>query len=152
MKFICDEMLKKLAYWLRIAGHDVVVMPDGTSDREIVEKALSENRILLSRDKKISEFKKVKESSIILESNDLNECVKELNKKLDVNWLLNPFSRCSNCNSLLIEATEDQIKQAPEKVKAMDTAFYYCPTCEQLFWEGSHVDNMRKQLMQWSRG
>ena len=152
MKFICDEMLKKLAYWLRIAGHDVVVMPDRTSDRDIVEKALSENRILLSRDKKISEIRNIKKCSIILECNDLNECVRELNKRLDVNWLLNPFSRCSNCNSLLIEASEEQIKQAPEKVKAMDTMFYYCPQCEQLFWEGSHVKNMRKQLMQWSRG
>ena len=151
MKFICDEMLKKLAYWLRIAGYDVVIMPDGTSDREIVEKAFSENRILLSRDKKIAEFKSIENIAKILECNSLDDCVKELNKQVDVNWLFRPFSRCGNCNSLLIEATEEQIKQAPKKVKAIEKAFYYCPACEQLFWEGSHVENMRNQLIRWDR-
>lgn len=150
MKFICDEMLKKLASWLRIAGHDAIVMPDGCSDREIVNKARSENRILLTRDQKIAEFNLDNVVVIILECNDLEDCVEDLNKKIHINWCYRPFTRCNHCNALLVKATSEQREQAPDQVKGLDTQFLFCPECKQLFWEGSHVTNMRKKLERWN--
>lgn len=144
-------MLKKLAAWLRIAGYDVLVMPDGSSDRDIVNKAILENRILLTRDQKIAEFKHADVVAIILECNDLENCVKELNHKLHVNWLYKPFSRCNNCNTPLVKATKAQIEHIPEKMKDLETRFLFCPVCNKLFWEGSHVDKMRKQLARWNK-
>jgi len=151
VKFICDEMLKKLASWLRIAGHDVVVMPDGTSDRKIVDTARSEKRILLTRDRKIAEFKLDGVMVIIIECNDLESCIEALQHKIHINWLYKPFSRCNNCNALLVKATSEQSQQVPEQVRGLDTEFLWCSQCQQLFWEGSHVANMRKQLERWSR-
>jgi len=151
VKFICDEMLKKLASWLRIAGHDVIVMPDGTSDREIVDTARSENRILLTRDRKIAEFKLEGVVVIILECNDLESCVTDLHQKIHINWLYKPFTRCNNCNTLLVKATGEQSRRVPEQARGLDTGYLWCAECQQLFWEGSHVANMRKQLERWSR-
>jgi len=150
MKFICDEMLKKLASWLRIAGYDVIVMPDGTSDRDIVDKAMSEKRILLTRDQKIAEFKRADVVAIILECNDLDSCVEQLNHKLRVNWLYQPFTRCNSCNTVLVTADRDQIQHIPEKVRDQETGFLFCPVCNQFFWEGTHVVNMRRQLQRWN--
>ena len=150
MKFICDEMLKKLAAWLRIAGHDVIVLPDGTKDRDIVDKARLENRILLTRDKKIAEFKLSGVVTIILECDDLADCVKDLNHKIHINWIYKPFSRCKSCNTELVKATKGQCKEVPEKVRNMEPDFLFCPVCNQLFWEGSHVENMLKQLVLWN--
>ncbi|MBT8439577.1 MAG: hypothetical protein HKP55_02795 [Gammaproteobacteria bacterium] len=143
-------MLKKLASWLRIAGYDVIVMPDGTSDRDIVNKAMSEKRILLTRDQKIAEFKLAEIVAIILECNDLEDCVGQLNHKLRVNWLYQPFTRCNSCNTVLVKAGRDQIQRITEKVRDLETGFLFCPVCNQLFWEGTHVVNMRKQLERWN--
>jgi hypothetical protein len=30
MKFLCDEMGKRPGEWLRVAGYDVLMLPDGT--------------------------------------------------------------------------------------------------------------------------
>ena len=45
MKFLCDEMLKRLGQWLRVAGYDVLMLPDGTSDRELIQRAVEEHRV-----------------------------------------------------------------------------------------------------------
>jgi uncharacterized protein with PIN domain len=145
-------MLKKLASWLRIAGYDVIVMPDGTSDRDIIDKAVAEKRILLTRDRKIAEFKLADIVGIILECNGLEDCVAELNQKLCINWLYQPFTRCNSCNTVLEKADRDQIQRIPEKVRDLETEFLLCPVCNQFFWEGTHVVNMRKQLERWNGG
>ena len=48
MKFVCDEMLKRLGQWLRVAGYDVLILPDGTDDRVLLERAERDQRLLLS--------------------------------------------------------------------------------------------------------
>ncbi len=30
LKFLCEEMLKRLGQWLRVAGYDVLMLPDRT--------------------------------------------------------------------------------------------------------------------------
>lgn len=37
--FLCHEMLNRLGQWLRVAGYDVPMLPDGTSDRELIQRA-----------------------------------------------------------------------------------------------------------------
>jgi uncharacterized protein with PIN domain len=52
MKFIADEMVGKLARWMRLAGCDTVYR-NPISDKELVEIAQRENRIILTRDRKL---------------------------------------------------------------------------------------------------
>lgn len=50
-RFLCDEMLLGLAKWLRAAGYDTTVAKAGLTDRELLQEAVTEDRILLTRDR-----------------------------------------------------------------------------------------------------
>jgi len=49
-RFIADAMLGKLAKWLRLAGLDVIYFND-IDDNILIDKALSEDRVILTRDR-----------------------------------------------------------------------------------------------------
>lgn len=143
MKFLCDEMLKGLARWLRTAGYDVVMEPDGTGDRPLIERALEEERLLLTRDRTLLEIRHAKRVVVVLEGNGLEACAREVTQKLGVNWLLNPFSRCSLCNTLLIET------ERPPDFPADIEQVFLCPSCDKYYWHGGHVERMRHRLERW---
>ena len=145
MKFLCDEMLKGLARWLRTAGYDVVMEPDGTGDRPLIERALEEERLLLTRDRTLLEIRHAMGVVVLLEGNGLEACAREATQKLGVNWLLNPFSRCSLCNTQLIE-TERPADFPPDIEQA-----FLCPSCDKYYWHGGHVERMRHRLERWQR-
>lgn len=151
MKFLCDEMLKNLGQWLRVAGYDVLILPDGTADRLLVERARVEGRLLITRDRKMNEFRNAGEFVILLGCNELEDCVADLNRQLDIDWLYNPFSRCKLCNTELIEADRTAIEMVPREARKSLTQISYCPSCKQLFWDGSHVKRMRQRLEQWNQ-
>jgi len=146
MKFVCDEMLKGLGRWLRAAGYDVAIEPDGTSDRVLLERAKEEGRILLTRDRRFAGELPATDELVLLECNQEDDCLQELSEKLQVNWLYKPFSRCLVCNTPLIEATAEQWERVPDFSRQRATRVLYCPTCKQLFWDGSHVQRMRERL------
>jgi uncharacterized protein with PIN domain len=143
VKLLCDEMLKGLARWLRTAGYDVEMEPDGTADRLLVQRALVEERLLLTRDRTLLEIRHAARVVLLLESNDLESCAREITQKLRVNWLYNPFSRCSLCNTPLIE-TERPTDFPPDIERA-----FLCPSCDKLYWHGGHVERMRARLQGW---
>lgn len=146
MKFLCDEMLKGLARWLRAAGYDVVVEADGTEDTVLLERANIEDRILLTRDRRFAETLPDSDGVILLACNDQDDCFKEVSQKLAVNWLLKPFSRCLACNTLLIAGKAEQWDRVPEHSRQLASQLLYCPNCDQVFWDGSHVKQMRERL------
>jgi len=143
MKLLCDEMLKGLARWLRTSGYDVVMEPDGRPDRMLVQRALAENRLLLTRDRFLLQIRDAVQVAVLLEGNGLEPCARELTRKLDIDWLHKPFSRCSRCNTPLEEA-----RRAPEWPPDVLQA-YHCPTCDKYYWQGGHVERMRRRLEGW---
>jgi uncharacterized protein with PIN domain len=143
VKLICDEMLKGLARWLRTAGYDVAMEPDGTPDRALIERAVAEGRLLLSRDRTLLEIRNAKKVVVVLDGNDLESCARELTQKLGIDWLLNPFSRCSLCNTPLLE-TERPTDFPPDIEQA-----FICPSCDKYYWQGGHVKRMRHRLERW---
>lgn len=139
-------MLKGLAKWLRAAGYDTETAPEGTPDRKLIERAQRERRILLSRDRKLMERKAPDVRIVLLACNCLDDCIDELRTRLGVDWLHRPFSRCLRCNTPLQEATPDRWREVPEFSRQAATLLRWCPACEQLFWDGSHVARMRERL------
>jgi len=151
VKFLCDEMLKRLGQWLRVAGHDVLILPDGTDDRALVQRAHDEGRLLLTRDRGMVDRNNIEADLLLLDCNDLEDCVAALNERLPVDWLLAPFSRCMNCNSLLVPAAATQRHRVPAEALRASSTIRYCPRCDQLYWDGSHVARMRTRLESWNR-
>lgn len=147
--FLCDEMLQKLAHWLRAAGYDTEVAAEGANDRSLLEKAIEEKRYFITRDKKFVEFRHAPGTVILLHSNNMQLCAKELQQTLDINWLHNPFSRCMLCNTPLISASPSDLEYVPPQSRAVVDKLLYCLHCDKLYWEGSHVRRLRKMFTQW---
>lgn len=145
MKFLCDEMLKGLARWLRIAGHDVEMAPDGTADRRLIERAVAEERLLLTRDRTLLQIRGASRRVVLLAGNDLESCVRELDRRLHVDWLHQPFSRCSRCNAPLVEALRVPEVPWPADIRQA----YQCAVCQRYYWHGGHVERMLRRLQQW---
>ena len=151
-RYLCDEMLHRLGRWLRAAGYDTAIAEAGTPDGELLHQALNEGRMMLTRDRHLAHTCGSSDTLILLQQNTLKEQVAELTRRCNINWLLFPFSRCLECNTLLVSADDVQRKRLPEGAFSISPEAWYCPRCDKLYWEGSHVRRMRHTLENFSRG
>lgn len=151
MKFLCDEMLQRLGNWLRAAGYDTVIESDSRDDYQLLKQAIAEQRWLITRDRKMLEYRRAPQHVIYLECNTLEECVASLGRQLPIDWQYRPFSRCLVCNTELCSADPEQQQQIPEDVRQRSEQPLYCPACSKVYWEGSHVRRMRQRLQQWQQ-
>ncbi len=149
-RFVCDEMMKRLARWLRAAGYDTVVPEDGARDRAVLARALEEGRLVITRDRKLTELKGADGAVLLVRSNTLQGAAAELTETLGLDWLYRPFSRCLVCNAALAEADERVRARLPEGARSLAKPLRHCPSCARLYWAGGHVRRMRARLEAWS--
>jgi hypothetical protein len=93
LRFLCDEMLAGLGRWLRIAGYDTAIAARGCRDRDLVEQAHAEQRILLTRDRRLVEIRRANDRTIVLNGNGIDACARKLGRRLALDWtsdLLSP--------------------------------------------------------------
>ncbi|MHC4100871.1 MAG: Mut7-C RNAse domain-containing protein, partial [Planctomycetota bacterium] len=58
-----------------------------------------------------------------------------------------PFTRCSRCNTGLHAVARDEVKgEIPPRVLLGHERFLRCPRCRRVYWDGSHVDRIRRAL------
>ncbi|MES0371757.1 MAG: DUF5615 family PIN-like protein [Mariprofundaceae bacterium] len=149
-KFLCDEMLAGLGKWLRVAGYDTLIATPGTDDRELLECAMNQKRTLLTRDRNFLQRRDAEGVVFLLHGNGMESWVVQLNRELQINWLLAPFSRCLLCNGELIHGPGEFKEQMPAYVLKENVPCFHCPDCGKPFWEDGHVERMRSKLKQWS--
>jgi len=149
-RFLCDEMLQRLGRWLRAAGYDTEIAANAESDYELLKQAIRDKRYLITRDKKMQEFRRASGTVILLDAESLDGCAEKLTQQFFINWLYKPFSRCMVCNTDLIDASPAQIADLSLASKEHIDAAFYCPSCRQVFWDGSHVKRMRTHLQDWA--
>jgi len=138
-------MLRGLGRWLRAAGYDTKIVANRMADLEILETAIKEKRLILTRDQSFAKLKRAEKHVTLLKANLIKDCVQELNQLLSLNWLYKPFSRCLVCNSEL-EITNDEThsKKAPQGIEVL----WYCPMCKKIYWQASHTKRMQQKLIQ----
>jgi len=147
-RFLVDEMLQRLGRWLRAAGYDTRIALDAEPDYYLLRRAIEEDRLLLTCDRQLSQYRNA-EQRVILLHGSLQDCVRQLTAQLALDWQYRPFSRCLVCNSPLQNASNEQLAAAPDDIQASRDQALYCPHCQQVFWPGSHVKRMRRQLDSW---
>ena len=145
-RFILDAHLGKLAKYLRMLGFDTLYRND-FGDEEIIDIAVSEKRIILTRDKLLLKSKKVSHGYYV-RATEKHEQLIEVVKKFDLIRQFRSFTRCMTCNAELIPKTKEEIL---DKIDA-DTArifkeFFYCPYCDKVFWKGSHFERMEEMIL-----
>ncbi len=144
-KFIADVMLGKLAKWLRIIGIDVLY-DNKITDEELINISNSDNRIILTRDKKLSINKRAKEV-IFIENEIIDNQIKEFFEKTKIipDRL---FSRCIICNSQLEKVSNKmEVKgKVPIYIYLTHNEFSICNKCGKIYWKGTHRDNMKNKI------
>ncbi|MFE8070385.1 DUF5615 family PIN-like protein [Marinobacteraceae bacterium S3BR75-40.1] len=154
-RFLCDEMLRGVGQWLRVAGYDTRLPEAGWPDEYLLEEAQREDRWLVTADRDLLAFAAAPFNVIYLAGEDQTSRLRDLTRLLDLDWCHHPFSRCKACNTRLVRATEaDRARLCPPDHQ-LNGDVLLCPRCQQLFWEGSHVRRMRQQLEHmnhWRRG
>jgi hypothetical protein len=135
-------MLGSLARWLRFMGYDTAY-PNPMEDRELVAKARAEDRILLTRDKQLaSRF----DGSVYVHSDVLEDQIREIADALPLR-VVDPLSRCSLCNAPLAPVPASSVKDlVPEGVLSRHDAYWRCPACGKVYWQGSHWQKMVERL------
>jgi uncharacterized protein with PIN domain len=148
--FLCDRMLVRLGRWLRAAGYDTAIAEGPAPDRDLIERAVVERRLLITRDRKLTEFREAPKLVIFLEANGVAACAREVTTRLGIDWLRDPFSRCLDCNAPLASASVEQHGRIPERARGLADAATWCAACDKLYWPGSHVRRMRNRLEDWN--
>ena len=145
-------MLQRAGRWLRAAGYDVAIAEPGQTDRELLEQAREEGRLLLTRDRGLMAYRDAADHVLLLEANQLEEVLAEITARLGIDWQHQPFTRCMECNTPLVTAPPEVIARVPPESLREDETLLYCPRCDKAYWNGSHVKRMRRHLERFARG
>jgi uncharacterized protein with PIN domain len=146
-RFVLDGHLGRLAAYLRMLGFDCLY-ENNYNDDQLAEIAGREQRILLSRDRRLLMRKPVTDGYCLRSLNSLEQLT-EVVKRFDLAQRVIPFHRCLRCNHLL-EAVrkEDVINRLEPLTKKYFNEFHICPACGQIYWKGSHYERMEKIVEQ----
>ncbi len=154
LKFILDIHLGKLTKYLRLFGFNTYYLKD-YNDHEIINIALSDKRIILTRDVDLLKNKKVIHGYWI-RSQFPDEQLKEVILRFDLKNQSHPFTRCMECNGILEEVSKSEILHLIMPLtRRYYRKFFRCPDCERIYWQGSHFKRMNtyvKDLMKSIKG
>jgi len=140
--FLCDQNLGRLARWLRILGFDAEYMHGYDQGR--IDRAIADGRIVLTRKSSLAGRRSV----LVIRHDRVHDQLLELGGTFDLSCEIKAFSRCSLCNTLLVQVPRDEVKGlVPDYVHATHEAFARCPSCGRIYWKGTHFtracDRMR---------
>ena len=149
VRFVADVMLGKLARWLRILGYDVAYDPNA-DDEQLVQQAVSEKRILLTKDRHLVERwrKKLRLNGyLLLTSDDWREQLKQTVAYFGLDIHNRRHTRCPDCNGVLKEVAKEAVRyRVPFFVFTQHEHFVQCSQCGKIYWAGSHYERMNAAL------
>jgi hypothetical protein len=144
-RFILDNHLGKLAADMRMLGFDADYS-NQYQDLELAETALSQGRILLTRDRQLLMRKTIR-YGYLLRSLLPDEQLLEILERFNLSSYIKFFQRCMRCNHLLEPVEKKDIEHLLQPLtKKYFHEFHICTGCQQIYWSGSHVERMEKRL------
>jgi uncharacterized protein with PIN domain len=136
-RFVVDVNLGRLARLLRLVGFDVRYDRDFDDDT-LADIGAEEHRILLTRDRRLLQRRKVTHGLFVRADRPLDQIVDVL-RRLDLGRRLAPFSRCLRCGSPLTKVGKaDVIDRLEPLTRQHYDDFARCEGCGQVYWNGSH--------------
>lgn len=148
-RFIVDHNVGKLVRWLRMMGYNTLFF-EGADDADMVLRALSEERVILTRDTQIAQ-RRVAVSGrikvILIESDRPEEQMRQVVAELRLDCQYRPFSLCLKCNRLLVERNPEQVVgRVPPYVFQTQKQYMECLACSRIYWRGTHWQAMTREL------
>lgn len=147
-RFIADAMLGRLARWLRILGYDTAY-DKAITDERLVERAVRENRWLLTRDRRLVLRRLLRNRHTLIAGDLVEEQLHQLHRDLALDLDLNHQRgyRCADCNVVLTSISHDDAAPlVPPFVAQQYDGFLQCPGCRRVFWPGTHWQDLDRRL------
>jgi uncharacterized protein with PIN domain len=141
-------MLGKLTRWLRMLGQDVVYT-GSMNDKDLIQKAKKENRVLLTRDRELYQQAIGKGADPFLvegetEAEKLGNLAKRFKFQLEIDVRI---SRCPKCNTRIKSVSKaEAVNKIPKTTSSYYDEFWECPKCRQIYWQGAHWKKIEKTL------
>jgi len=142
------------ARWLRILGYDTAY-EKVISDETLIERALREDRWLLTRDRRLVLRKLLRGRHILIVSDVVEGQLRQLYQDLKVDLDLNRQRdyRCADCNIVLISISpEVAAPLVPPLVSRQYQEFLQCPQCRKVFWPGTHWGDLSGRIATVTQG
>jgi len=149
LRFIVDSNVGKLAKWLRMLGYDAVFF-DGEDDAYMIDRALKEGRVILTRDTQVMKRGVITSGrlkAILIESDQPEPQVRQVIDTLHIDSQSRLFTVCLECNNPLEERSKEEVEQrVPPYVFQTQQQYMECPVCHRIYWRGTHWQAMLQKL------
>ncbi|HVP91038.1 MAG TPA: Mut7-C RNAse domain-containing protein [Terriglobales bacterium] len=146
MKFVADCMLGRLAKWLKILGFDVLYLSKA-EDRDLVELARREGRVLLTRDTGLIEKTRKRKNRLFIASDNWEDQFVQVLDEFGLWDEVRPNSRCIECNRPLKPLSRERARNlVTPYVLEHASSFALCPDCGRVFWQGTHYGDMERKI------
>lgn len=144
-RFVLDGHLGRLAAYLRMVGFDVR-WRNACGDEELARIAAEDHRILLTRDRGLLKRRAVTHGYWMREVHPKRQLAEVL-RRFDLARSVTPFQRCLRCNALLQPVRKELVaERLPPRVRERQDEFVQCPSCERVYWRGSHRRRMEQLI------
>jgi len=144
-RFVADQMLGRLATWLRLLGFDTV-HPWDQPDSWVIRVARDEDRVILTRDGPLARITSAPVHFVAAQRpmDQLVEVMRTFDLAVDETRM---FTRCPRDNAAVDEVTADQVRdRVPPAVAAERHTYRRCPVCDRVYWRGAHVERILAHL------
>ena len=144
-EFVADAHLGGLARMLRMLGFDTLY-ENAMSDHEIIDLAVRERRIVLSRDRELLKIRDVARGCFV-HARKPEAQLREVAVRFGLERHMRPFTLCLHCNFRLEAVEKSEVMgRIPDPIYERYAEFTRCPGCGRIYWQGSHWARMREML------
>lgn len=150
-RFVLDVHLGTLARRLRLLGFDTWYRTDA-QDQELVDIAVRDHRILLSRDRQLL-LRRAIVHGYCPRSDDPEQQLAEVADRYDLAERQAPLTRCVRCNGRLVAASKHEVfEDLPERTRGAFDTFARCGDCHRVYWPGAHTPAIGRILSRVAHG
>ena len=143
--FVADAHLGGLARMLRMLGINTFY-ENALSDSEIIELAMRERRIVLTRDRELLKIRDVTRGCYV-HARKPEAQLREVATRYGLEHYMQPFTLCLHCNFHLEAIEKSAVTgHVPDRIAEHYAEFMRCPGCGRIYWQGSHWARMREML------
>jgi uncharacterized protein len=145
IRFAVDRMLGRLARMLRLLGYDTYYANDMTP-AQLLAMGRSGERVILTRGETARRFPHLAKV-LSLKSEYPPQQLREVVERLGLDTRSGLWTRCTLCNAPIERVEKAGVEALVEaKIFQLYEDFYRCTGCGHVYWHGSHVDRILRNL------
>ena len=145
IRFAVDRMLGRLARMLRLLGYDTFYANDMTT-AQLLAMRRSGERVILTRGETAQRFPHL-DKVLSLKSEYPPQQLREVVERLGLDTRSGLWTRCTLCNAPIERVEKAGVEALVEaKIFQLYEDFYRCTGCGHVYWHGSHVDRILRNL------